>query len=153
MELAGRGRRLLATLIDMILVPTLTVILMMAFDVIENADDYADSAWMLHLFLTAVLAYVLLNGYLLFKRGQTIGKLILGIRIVNAGDEQVPPLWKLLLVRAVFFPLLYTAVIAIVDAIFIIRRDRRCLHDLTAGTRVVRISTDAITEPTPPEPT
>jgi uncharacterized RDD family membrane protein YckC len=28
--------------------------------------------------------------------------------------------------------------LAVVDVLFVFRRDRRCLHDLVAGTRVVR---------------
>ena len=59
------------------------------------------------------------------------------------------PLWRLILIRALFFPLMYLpliysvvgvwAVLVVVDLAFLFRADRRALHDLAAGTRVVRV--------------
>ena len=69
--LAGRGRRLVATAIDALLVPLLTVFLVMVTDVVEDVEDYQTRAWILHVFLLAVLSYLLLNGYLLATRAQT----------------------------------------------------------------------------------
>ena len=80
--LAGRGRRLVATAIDALLVPLLTVFLVMVTDVVEDVEDYQTRAWILHVFLLAVLSYLLLNGYLLATRAQTIGKWAMGIAIV-----------------------------------------------------------------------
>lgn len=141
--LAGRGRRLLATLVDMILVPLLTLVLVAAFGVTEDAEDYASQAWIGWVLLLAVASYLLVNGYLLWRRGQTVGKALLGIRIV-AADGSRAPLWKLICIRALFFPLLYLIVlwpfmlVPIADQAPIFARGRRCLHDLAAGTRVVR---------------
>ena len=41
--LAGRGRRLVATVIDAILVPTLTIVLVMITGVVEDAEDLAEA--------------------------------------------------------------------------------------------------------------
>ena len=149
---AGRFRRLVATLIDMILVPSLTLVLVMIAGVVEDAEDYTDSWWMLWVFLLAVVSYLLLNGYGLWQRGQTLGKKLMGIAIVPAdgGDDgryapTPAPFWKLICLRALFFPLLFVLVIPafaalpIIDQLFIFGRRRRCLHDFVSGTAVVRL--------------
>jgi hypothetical protein len=69
-RLAGRGRRLVATLIDMLLVPALTALLVMITGVMEHAAAYRNSMWMLNVFLLAVLSYLILNGYWLFTKGR-----------------------------------------------------------------------------------
>ena len=149
--LAGRGRRLLATLIDTLLVPLLTIFLVMLFGIVEDAEDYASQAWIGWTLLLAIAAYLLLNGYLLWRRGQTIGKAMLGIRMV-ATDGSEAKLWKLLCLRAPFFPLLYAVflwpltLLPVVDQALIFTRRRRCLHDLAAGTQVVSA------RPGPPTP-
>ena len=147
--LASRFRRLLATLIDAVLVPALTLALVMIAGVVEDAEDYSGDNWQLRMFIgvfaLAVLSYLILNGYGLWRRGQTLGKQLLGIAIVQAplpsdgGYVQRPaPFWKLICIRALFFPLLFTVVPALVDHLFALARSRRCLHDLAAGTIVVR---------------
>lgn len=145
--LAGRGRRLAATLLDAVLVPTLTLLLVLMTGVVEDAEDFRDSAWIVHVLLLAVLAYLLLNGYGLWRHGQTLGKRCLGIAIVDARASRpdLPaPLWRLVLIRALFFPVLFLlpvpwlAWLPLLDQGLIFGRERRCLHDRLAGTRVVR---------------
>jgi uncharacterized RDD family membrane protein YckC len=144
-RLAGRGRRLVATLIDMVLVPALTVLLVMITGVMEDAEDYRDSMWMLNVFLLAVLSYLILNGYWLFTRGQTVGKRLMGVAIVASPSGERAAFWKLVCIRALFFPLLFVvispvlALLPIVDQGFVFRKNRRCVHDLAAGTSVVKV--------------
>ena len=151
--LAGRGRRLAATLIDMLLVPLLTIVLIMITDVLEDAEDYQDAMWALWVLLLAIASYLLLNGYTLWRRGQTLGKYALGIAMHQAsGDtdnQNVAPLWKLICIRALFFPLLFLmplaavlspiALIPVFDQLGILSKHRRCLHDYASGTVVVRL--------------
>ena len=143
-ELAGRMRRLGATVIDAILVPVLTIVLVMVFGVVEDAEDYVDATWSLWVLLLAVASYLLLNGVTLWRGGQTLGKRLTGIAIVRA-DGTPAPFWKLVCIRALFFPLLFTIVVPwvlllpLLDQLLIFRRNRRCLHDLAAGTVVVRV--------------
>jgi len=162
LPLAGRFRRLVATLIDAILVPALSFVLVMTTDVMEDPEDYANPGLMvLWIFLLAVVSYLILNGYTLWRRGQTLGKWALGIAIVAAsghireggmtGEDEgknayVPaPLWKLICIRALFFPLLFLTVVPwitllpILDQALIFGKRRRCLHDFVAGTIVVRV--------------
>ncbi|HTK96393.1 MAG TPA: RDD family protein [Pseudomonadales bacterium] len=144
-RLAGRGRRLVATLIDMVLVPALTVLLVMITGVMEDAEDYRDSMWMLNVFLLAVLSYLILNGYWLFTRGQTVGKRLMGVAIVASPSGERAAFWKLVCIRALFFPLLFVVIspvlmlLPIVDQGFVFRKNRRCVHDLAAGTSVVKV--------------
>jgi uncharacterized RDD family membrane protein YckC len=155
---AGRMRRLAATVIDAILVPFVTLILVAATGVVEHAEDYQDNAWMLHVLLLAIGSYLLLNGFGLWRSGQTIGKRLLGIRIASAataqasGERDQPtaaPFWRLILIRAWFFPLLFVVMIPwvawlpLLDQGLIFTRKRRCLHDLLAGTVVLRVNREA----------
>lgn len=150
---AGRFRRLIATTIDAVLVPALTILLILIFGVVEHADDYADDYadyWLVaHMLGLAVLSYLLLNGYGLWRRGQTLGKKLCGIGIVAIDQGHVtsakPSFWKLILIRALFFPRLFVAIIPwcvivpLIDLVFIFRGDRRCLHDLISGTVVIDV--------------
>lgn len=151
-SLAGRWRRLFATLLDCIFVPTLTLFLVMIFGVVEDAEDYTDNWWILWVFMLAVTGYLILNGYPLWRSGQTLGKVVMGIAIVSvsASDSDLyphtpAPLWKLICLRALFFPLLFViavppiGLLPIIDQLLIFRINRRCLHDLVAGTVVIRL--------------
>jgi uncharacterized RDD family membrane protein YckC len=144
-RLAGRGRRLAATLIDMLLMPALTVLLVMITGVMEHAEAYRDSMWVPKVLLLAVVSYLILNGYWLFERGQTVGKRVMGVAIVETGSGERAPFWKLVCIRALFFPLLFVvispalALLPIIDQGFVFRKNRRCVHDLAAGTSVVKM--------------
>jgi len=155
--LASRWCRLFATAIDAVLVPGLTLFLVMLTGVVEHAEDFVDRWWVFHVLLLGIASYLLLNGYLLWHRGQTLGKALLGIAVVRAPAyltglpdgtfEFVPAtFWKLVCIRALFFPLLfvgivpYFTILPLLDQLFIFGRQRRCLHDWISGTLVVRVS-------------
>lgn len=142
-HLAGRGRRLLATGVDFVLVPALTLVLIMLTGVVEHAEDYRSLAWIWKVFGLAVTSYLILNGYLLWRRGQSIGKALMGIAIVSTATGEKAPFWKLVGIRALFFPLLYLippplTVAPVLDQVLIFMKGRRCLHDYAAGTSVVK---------------
>lgn len=75
-------------------------------------------------------------------RGQSIGKRILGVRIVKSADCEPPGFVSGILMRA-FVPGLVGSVpyigglFSLVDVLFIFASDHRCLHDMMAGTIVV----------------
>ena len=85
---------------------------------------------------------------MLSMRGQTIGKRLLGIRIVRFGDGSNPGFARAWLLRSLVVGLIGTLaalilpmlgnVFSIVNYAFIFRADRRCLHDLIADTKVVK---------------
>lgn len=87
---------------------------------------------------------VLVQFGLLAWRGQSIGKLLLGLRIVRAVDGGPPGVVGAFLLRGTL-PFMVEQIPLIgllfwtVDSCFIFREDQRCLHDLIAGTKVVRL--------------
>ncbi|HTL67807.1 MAG TPA: RDD family protein [Lacunisphaera sp.] len=80
--------------------------------------------------------------YLLTTNGQTVGKKLMSIRIVTWPDGAEAGFVKAFLLR-MFVNGLITAIpllgflYLLVDICFIFRDDRRCIHDLIAGTQVV----------------
>ncbi len=94
--------------------------------------------------LTGVLFLVIAitNLVLVSTQGQTLGKKIVGVRIVRFEDGGKAGFVKAVLMRG-FLPGLIGAipvvglVFSLVNICFIFRADRRCIHDLIAGTHVV----------------
>jgi uncharacterized RDD family membrane protein YckC len=82
--------------------------------------------------------------WLLTVRGQTVGKRVLGIRIVGNDSDEDAGFVRVVLLRS-FVPGMIGSItymglglcFAIVDIGFIFRPDRRCVHDHLAGTKVV----------------
>jgi uncharacterized RDD family membrane protein YckC len=86
-------------------------------------------------------ALAIINLVLLSKNGQTLGKKIVGTKVIMA-DGSPAPLWRIVLLR--WLPLTAVtvipkvgAVVALVDACVIFASERRCGHDYVAGTIVV----------------
>ena len=143
-ELAGRGARLGAQLIDGLI--QAIVILPILFTTDYFAYIEQGNPLTLGIILTVVLSglavFLLINGYYLYKDGQTVGKKAVGIRIADL-DGNVPHFGKLLGLRYVVpmyvipqIPLI-GGIFGLVNILFIFRTDRRCIHDLMADTRVV----------------
>jgi uncharacterized RDD family membrane protein YckC len=143
LPLAGRGRRLAASLIDFVLVPAFAILLMLVTGVLEHATDWSSSAMpFLRILGLALASYVILNLWLLWARGQTVGKALLGIAIVNSKTGAKAELWRLFF-RGLFFAMLYlifspyTAALPLIDQALIFGKPRRCVHDWVCGTSVV----------------
>jgi uncharacterized RDD family membrane protein YckC len=79
--------------------------------------------------------------------GQTLGKLIVGIRVVGA-DGEIPTLGTAFLRYLGYFA--SGAFLGLGFAMAALRADKRALHDLIAGTRVERPPKPAAAEPAPP---
>lgn len=137
--LASRGGRFLANLID--LVCALVAIGALA-SVAAGID--ADNGGLIGFF--AVLGYlgILAAQFMLLKtHGQTIGKRSLDLRIVDATSGGRVGIGRIFFLRMVVPSLIggvpYLGwVFGGVDAAFIFREDRRCVHDLIADTIVVQ---------------
>ncbi len=158
LELAGRGTRLGAALIDRVIatlcmVPGLVLMgptfmsLVLAASRGEEPSFAEISAAGLAMgaFVTAIgwLIQFAVQLWMLSTRGQTIGKRLLNIRIVRFQDNSNPGFVYAWLLRN-FVPALIGFVpylgfiFVIVDACFIFGEQRRCIHDHIAGTKVVK---------------
>jgi len=92
--------------------------------------------------VAGIVIFLVLHGYFLATRGQTIGKIAAGVRIVDFHTGQLLSFGKLIGLRVI--PVWVAAVVpfaggclALIDILFIFGNDRRCVHDLIAGTKVV----------------
>lgn len=143
--LAGRGRRLFATLIDLVITPIVGVAIMLVTGILESAEAYASTEQTItRLLLLAMSSYLVVNGWLLFSRSQSLGKSLLGIMIVDNNSGEPASFWKLILLRLWALPLIYLSVIPfaliipVLDQAFIFGKSRRCLHDYLCSTKVVK---------------
>jgi uncharacterized RDD family membrane protein YckC len=151
LELAERGTRLAAKFLDALLgvggigilsallIPALLAQRKLAGTGHANPVPLAVFGFLM---LAGALALVALNLVWLHTRGQTVAKRMLGIRIVRedgtrAGLGRILGL-RVLAVTAIEFIPLVGPLFFLTDACFIFREDRRCLHDLMAGTQVVK---------------
>ena len=140
-NLAGRGRRLAAAIIDFVIVLVAGLVLVVATGAFEDAGDYAGNP-LPRIIALGFASYFLVNGWHLARRSQTVGKAILGLVVVDAGTTN-PARWWRLLIRSPFFLALYSislgplALIPVIDQAFIFGNNRRCLHDLICGTDVM----------------
>lgn len=140
--LASRGTRLGAALLDGLVY---LVIFMPAMFVI-GFEKFTDPEWANSL-STKLLFFVLgipsfaLNWYFVVQNGQTLGKKLVNIRMVRTdGSPLEAKRWFLRRVLPVSLASQIPFVgpwVSIVNAVFIFRKDRRCLHDHFADTMVV----------------
>ena len=144
-ELAGRGRRLGAYLIDLIIagiVLGVLAVLNLGISLEDLARDPMTQQMSTAGGIAYLVIFMVINGYLLVTKGQTLGKLALGIRIVDAASNGAATAVKLLGLRYVLVMLVAVipiigGLLGLIDFLFIFREDRRCVHDLLAGTKVV----------------
>ncbi len=147
--LAGRGTRLAAAVIDVLVlisVGWLALQLPMLQPVAAAQSAALASAWTSLNFLGAFvsfMAFLLVQGWLLVSRGQTVGKLLFRLRIERT-DGGKASAWRLLGLRYGIGYLmnlnpLLGAIYPLVDSLLIFRASRQCLHDSIADTRVIRL--------------
>mgnify|MGYP000983087137 CR=1 FL=1 len=143
-SLASRFQRFIGAMIDgiislVIIFPTIHIL--GVWKTIVTGEELS-LAHEITLFIIGQITFLGVNGYLLVKHGQTIGKKLAQTRIIRVSDGTIPPLSTLFGLRV--FPISLASQIPIVgsilmlaDCLFIFRTDKRCLHDLIAGTKVV----------------
>jgi uncharacterized RDD family membrane protein YckC len=143
-ELAGRWSRLGATLIDGILAGIVfwCVSLFTPFNAFRPALQNGLVVAMVENALAGFVVVLVLHGYLLQTRGQTIGKLLLHVRIVRS-DGSRATLARLAGLRY-FVNSALTLIpwvgwfYALIDVLMIFRQSHKCLHDDIADTIVVK---------------
>lgn len=89
----------------------------------------------------ASLALLILQIFLLISKGQTIGKLILGIRIVDYESNKVPNAFNIIGLRTLLTEFIYILAVPLfmlIDTIaMFISPENRSLHDRMAKTKVL----------------
>jgi len=143
-ENATRWDRLWAVLIDAVvhMVATIPLFWYFGMEAFKEPDVYITIIALVYgLFMTLVL-----QGYLLLNYGQTIGKSIIGTRIENL-DGTKAEFKKILLLRILpmslcsIIPIVGQFITGFINPIFIFGKDRRCLHDYIAKTKVSYVGT------------
>ena len=148
-QLAEPWQRLVARMIDNVIVLALVFGATFVAGLFITLPSLFDEQSMLSTALHTLLAfsmYLLVQGPLLRSSGQTWGKRIFGIHIVDMSRRK-PEFWKLAFVRELPFELIYVIPVAgqilgLINILMIARVDHRCGHDLLAGTQVVRFLED-----------
>jgi uncharacterized RDD family membrane protein YckC len=143
-QLAGRGARLAGAIIDGVILLGLWWVVgkVTPWNIFSPKMAEAGMVALFGMQLLGLLLFAIVNGYLLMTRGQTVGKMLLGMRIVRPDGSAASPGRIIGLRYAVGWLLSAVPVVgmvyALVDGLLIFRADRRCVHDLIADTIVVK---------------
>jgi uncharacterized RDD family membrane protein YckC len=138
------GRRIVATIVDGLIFGALFTVMIMLFGTVTTIANVGPFDWNVSTIsmpalpsllygVIVVLYYILLEGYL----GQTVGKMLLGIKVVREDNGEVPGLGGATirtLLRLVDG--LFSYLVAFI-AVLISGKDQR-LGDMAAHTLVVR---------------
>lgn len=148
LQLASRGVRLGAKLVDSVIIMVVMIVPMIPgiFAIaaaeesgnLENHFPVIALYWFLAAFV-AVMGLLVWNAVWLGKYGQTIAKRMFGIKVVCFPGGQPAGYAKAFWLRAVVNYIINSVVplYGLVDICFIFREDKRCIHDLIAETTVV----------------
>lgn len=135
-------QRLAAYLIDMLILAVLLTPVSSRMDFAQYIEtgEALPLVAVVQFYVIGYLLFVLINGWLMMKYGQTIGKRYLKIAVSTA-DYRVPDFFKLVGWRyfSIWIFALVFAPLFIADVLMVFRKDRRCLHDIIAGTQVINI--------------
>lgn len=139
-NLAGRGARLGAFLIDLLFF----ALCVGPGAAMAGLSDQGDTVYSIGVVLCVVgfLIAVVVQIMLLTKRGQTVGKKLVGVKIVKYDDGSAPGFVHACLLRAIVPGIIGNVPIvgplfSLTDICCIFTYERRCLHDLIAKTKVV----------------
>ncbi len=143
-ELASRGRRLMAVLVDgvvslLLAIPGVIVAIGPVFNGSEEPDPLG-----IVLIGVAMILLTIVQAVLISKRGQSIGKIALGIRIAHSVDGSNPGFLRGFLIRTFVPQIIYQVpllgfLFLLVDSCFIFSERRQCIHDLMAETVVLKV--------------
>jgi len=144
-DLADRGTRFVARFLDGLIGLVITAPVMYLTGYFDRAVKQQVGFVELGFWtLGGFLVYLAIHGYFLATNGQTIGKKLLSIKIVDKKTGELLPFVKLVGLRDLTMIALASIpfvgpITGIVDVLFIFGSQRQCLHDLIAGTKVVKV--------------
>ena len=141
--LAGRGARLVAVVIDLLIL-SVEMGLLSAVTPFDPLSDKNAGTWTSLLINTVVSStlFIVVQGYFLATRAQTLGKMAMKIRIARP-DGTAASIGRIVGLRygvsvlinlVPFLGLIW----GLIDCLSIFRQSRRCLHDNIADTVVLK---------------
>ena len=147
---AGRAQRLLAVIIDSMLIGVPAIILAIALPAYQAYVERAGGQPAINngaligamsVFGIFVIGYVAYQCYWIWKNGQTLGKKLMKIKIVRI-DGSRASFPRIVFVRALVPALvggipLVGILFSLTDALFIFGEPQRCVHDYLADTIVI----------------
>jgi uncharacterized RDD family membrane protein YckC len=141
--LASRRKRFFGAMCDSLISLAVIMPIMWATGIFKqvSAGEQLSLEQTLMFFILGWIVFIILHGYLLATQGQTIGKRIIGTRIVGL-DGQILSLSKLLCLRYLIFgaigqiPIVGGAV-QLTNILLIFGKNKQCLHDKLASTLVI----------------
>ena len=142
-QLADRGMRLVAAIIDGLLLLVILVPAMFMGGYVSSIMSGVQPTFLnqMQWSLIGFIIFLVIQGFPLYSNGQTWGKKALGMKIVDLQGNK-PEFGRLVALRYLstqvigLIPVL-GVIYGFVNVLFIFGNDRRCLHDKIAGTRVV----------------
>jgi len=144
-ELAGRGSRFAAAMLDGIIATIAVVPVMIGadFEAMKTGDFMnAFSSVGLGIAGIATLALIGVTFHLVYKNGQTVGKKLLGIKVVRSDFSRASLariFWLRNIVNAIPGMIPFVGnFYGIVDHALIFSERRQCVHDKIADTVVVK---------------
>lgn len=145
-ELAGRGTRLLAAIVDGLLLGGLIwgVGMLSPFrPMLLEAGTPALTELRFAPSFFGVVMFLLLQGWPLVTRGQTIAKMLFKLRIVRTDGSKADAIRILGLRYGVGFLIgvnrVSSGLWGLIDCLLIFRESRQCLHDSIADTKVIKL--------------
>lgn len=144
LEPAGRGSRLIASILDALFLAVLIVPVIWitgGFEAMASGEPES-LKYSFGIGVYGYFVFLVMNGKLLLRNGQTIGKKLQRIRIVTLND-QTPDLFPELSKRyAIYFLIGYIpyigTLLSFANLLLIFNKDEMCGHDIFASTRVVK---------------
>lgn len=147
LELASPWVRLAAAILDGLIALAINLPLMIVGGFLKASFEAGLRGQQVPFSLTlmwtgvGLLVFLVVQTYPLHRWGQTWGKRLAGVQIVRMDGSQAD-LGQILLKR--YLPIWVVGLVPylggllmLVDSLFIFREDRRCVHDLIAGTQVI----------------
>ncbi len=141
-ELADRGSRLVAAIIDGLIMMVITVPVMF---LVGGKDLMAGKPpFMATLVATVVgvIAFYFINAKSISTNGQTVGKKVARVKVVHIDDT---PISLNTYIAKRYLPLVAVnlipvigGILGLINVLMIFKGDKRCGHDMIANTKVVK---------------
>ncbi len=145
-RLASRGARLAAALVDGAMIMAVVFPVGLVSGVISFDPATAKQQTLVQQLLAGALgigAYLLIHGWTIWSSQQTVGKLLLKIKVVRQDGSPLPPGEYLLKRLGVFWLIglipFGGQIIGLINPLMIFRKNQRCLHDDVAKTMVIKL--------------